>query len=562
VIDPRIARYREAAIAISRGQFRPEIPEGGQDELAELGEAIRELGRILEAKFEELHKLSEITAKVNAGLVLEDVLGHVYDSLQTVIPYDRIGLSLLENEGRTLRARWVRSRVSEIRIPRGYAAPMQGSSLQQIIETGRPRILNDLVAHLRDHPDSKSTRRIVDEGMRSSLTCPLVAMGKEVGFMFFSSMEPHTYENVHVEIFQQIAGQMAAILEKSNLYEQVLDLSQDLKRRNVFIRKTFGRYISDDVVEALIDSPDGLDLGGEKRTVTLLMSDLRGFTAMSDRLDPEDVVGMLNDYLSAMVDIILGHEGMIDEIIGDSILVVFGTPVAHDDDPMRAAQCAVEMQRAMPSINAHNRSVGWPEIEMGIALHTGELVVGNIGSHKRTKYGVVGSGVNLTSRIERQTVGGQILASRSLVDQAGSQLVLGDPIQVHAKGFRDPVTCYDLLGIAGEEGLVLPQQEEARRTLERPLAVRFSLVDGKQLAGVLREGVLTELSRHRAVLRTSEPLPLRGDLMLRLVEAPEEVTRADVYAKTVGETQAGADDFLVHFTSVPPIVEAHFRELL
>jgi adenylate cyclase len=292
------------------------------------------------------------------------------------------------------------------------------------------------------------------------------------------------------------------------------------------------------------------------------MSDLRGFTAMSDRLDPEDVVGMLNDYLSAMVDIILGHEGMIDEIIGDSILVVFGTPVAHDDDPMRAARCAVEMQRAMPSINAHNRSVGWPEIEMGIALHTGELVVGNIGSHKRTKYGVVGSGVNLTSRIERYTVGGQILASRALVDQAGSQLVLGDPIQVHAKGFRDPVTCHDLLGIAGEEGLVLPQLEETQRTLERPLAVRFSLVDGKQLEGVLREGVLTELSRHRAVLRTSEPLPLRGDLMLRLVEAPEEVTRADVYAKTVSETQAGADDFLVHFTYVPPIVEAHFRELL
>lgn len=560
--DPRIARYRDAAIAISRGQFQPEIPSGGPDEVAELGEAIRELGQVLGAKFEELQKLSEITAKVNAGLVLDEVLGHVYDSFHNVIPYDRIGLSLLENEGRTLRERWVRSRAPEIRIPRGYAAPMHASSLQQIIETGRPRILNDLVAYLRDHPDSDSTRRIVDEGMRSSLTCPLVAMGKEVGFMFFSSMEPHTYENVHVEIFQQIAGQMAAIFEKSNLYEQVIELSQDLTRRNVFIRQIFGRYISDEVVQALIDSPRGLELGGEKRTVTLLMSDLRGFTAMSDRLDPEDVIGMLNDYFSAMVDIILGHGGMIDEIIGDAMMVVFGAPVARDDDPLRAARCAVEMQRAMPSVNAHNRSVGWPEIEMGISLHTGELVVGNIGSHRRTKYGVVGSGANLTSRIERYTVGGQILASSSLVEQAGSQLVLGDAIQVHAKGFRDPITCHDLLGIAGEGGLVLPRQEEARRTLERPLAVRFSLVDGKQLEGVLREGVLTELSRHRAVLRTSERLPLHGDLMLRVVEAPEEVTRVDVYAKTVGGIQAGGGDFLVHFTSVPPSVEAHFRELL
>jgi adenylate cyclase len=126
----------------------------------------------------------------------------------------------------------------------------------------------------------------------------------------------------------------------NRMTQQLKEAYQELERRNEFIRKTFGRYTSDQIVEALLDVPDGLKLGGEKREVTLLMSDLRGFTALVERLEPTEVVGLLNHYLSAMVELIQQRGGTIDEIIGDSILVVFGAPVAMQDAAQRAVLCA------------------------------------------------------------------------------------------------------------------------------------------------------------------------------------------------------------------------------
>jgi adenylate cyclase len=163
--------------------------------------------------------------------------------------------------------------------------------------------------------------------------------------------------------------------------------------------------------------PEGLNLGGEKREITLLMSDLRGFTALVERLEPTTVVALLNHYLSAMVEVIQRNRGTIDEIIGDAIFVLFGAPLVMEDSARRGVRCALEMQKAMLGVNEYNLTQGWPEIEMGIALHTGEVVVGNIGSTKRSKYGVVGRTVNLTARIESFTVGGQILVSPALLQR-------------------------------------------------------------------------------------------------------------------------------------------------
>jgi class 3 adenylate cyclase len=195
---------------------------------------------------------------------------------------------------------------------------------------------------------------------------------------------------------------------------QLVNLNQQLERRNQFIRETFGRYTSDDIVEVLLDMPEGLKLGGEKRQLTLLMSDLRGFTALAERLEATQVVALLNYYLSSMIEIIQRNGGTIDDIIGDAILVLFGAPVAMPDAAQRAVCCGLEMQKAMQEVNEYNFQKGWPEIEMGIALHTGEAVVGNIGSTKRSKYGVIGQPVNLTARIESFTVGGQVLVSPPL----------------------------------------------------------------------------------------------------------------------------------------------------
>ena len=189
-------------------------------------------------------------------------------------------------------------------------------------------------------------------------------------------------------------------LERNDAYRALEQMAKELQLHNRFIRKTFGRYLTDDVVKNLLESPEGLKLGGERRKVTLMMTDLRGFTSMSGRLAPEQVMTIINRYLGTMVEVIQQYQGTIDEFIGDAIFILFGAPVQRDDDAERAVACAMAMQLAMAGVNAQNRAEGLPEVEMGIGIHTGEVVVGNIGSDKRTKYGVVGSHVNLTNRIE------------------------------------------------------------------------------------------------------------------------------------------------------------------
>ena len=231
MVDPRLPYYRDAIESMRRGNFQVEIPTGApNDDVSQLGQALAALGVTLDKQFREIRELVRIAEQVNAGLLLDDVLSHVYDSFRSVIPYDRIGCALLSDDDSTLTARWARSEASELRIAGGYSAPMRGSSLQRIIETGQPRILNDLQVYLSDHPDSDSTRQIVAEGMRSSLTCPLIAAGKPVGFIFFSSLAVNTYRNVHVQLFRQIAGQLSVIVEKGKIYQELIELDK-LKNR-------------------------------------------------------------------------------------------------------------------------------------------------------------------------------------------------------------------------------------------------------------------------------------------------------------------------------------------
>lgn len=222
--DPRILAYRDATLAMERGQFDHDVPQWPQDEIGQLGSALARLAGSLEQRFAEIRHLGKLSEDVGSGLLLDETLDHVYDAFQGLIPYDRIGFALLDEDGRTLRAHWARTNYSDVRLKKGFAARMAGSSLEQIMQTGQPRILNDLVSYLVGHPHSHSTRLMVDEGILSSLTCPLLVLGKAVGFMFFSSRQLDAYQDAHVALFQQIAGQLAMIVEKSRLYTRLVEL--------------------------------------------------------------------------------------------------------------------------------------------------------------------------------------------------------------------------------------------------------------------------------------------------------------------------------------------------
>ncbi len=224
--DPRIIQYREAAARMKEGLFDVDVPIEPPDDIGQLGLVLRELRGVLERKFQEQRELAHITQQVNAGLILDEILEHVYSTFKPLIPYDRIGFSLIDDDNLTVRARWAKTTAAKPVIVAGYSAALEGSSLQDIIRTGRPRILNDLEAYLREHPQSESTRLIVSEGMRSSLTCPLIAMGKPVGFIFFSSVRPGAYDTEHIETFEQLAGQLSVIVEKGRIYQELVELSE------------------------------------------------------------------------------------------------------------------------------------------------------------------------------------------------------------------------------------------------------------------------------------------------------------------------------------------------
>lgn len=200
-------------------------PPGGAYKDGALGKfvlAAKELVDRLRQREEEFSRLLQITERVNYGVVLQDVLEFVYSEMRQVIPYNRIGFSLLSEDRTSVAARWTRSD-RPLLLTLGYEAKLEGSTLEQIIATGRPRIINDLEGYLARKGTSDSTRLIVEEGMRSSLTCPLIVQGRPIGFIFFSSADKNTYFKLHVDFFQQIAGQLAAIVEKSRLYDELAE---------------------------------------------------------------------------------------------------------------------------------------------------------------------------------------------------------------------------------------------------------------------------------------------------------------------------------------------------
>jgi signal transduction histidine kinase len=185
----------------------------------------------------EFQKLSAIMAHINAGLLLDDVLDRMYDDLREIIPYDRIGVSFLEDEDRLVRSRWMKSGLPNARIPYDYSAPLAGSSLEAIVSTGKPWIINDLKEYLDQKPSSETTRLMVEEGIRSSLTCPLTAGGKTVGFVFFSSREPNIYAEAHIAVFEQIAGQIAAAVEKGRLVSELAAQKTEIEAQNRELRR-------------------------------------------------------------------------------------------------------------------------------------------------------------------------------------------------------------------------------------------------------------------------------------------------------------------------------------
>jgi adenylate cyclase len=293
----------------------------------------------------------------------------------------------------------------------------------------------EVLHRIKEHPDWRATPVIVISGnqdMDGIIEC------------IEAGADDYLFKPFNPVLLQ---ARIKAGIERKRWHDKEEQYRQQLERNEKFIRATFGRYLSDEIVTDILERPEGLELGGDLRRVSIMMSDIRGFSSLCENLAPAQVVTLLNRYLGAMTDIIMAHHGTIDEFIGDAILAVFGAPQRRDDDADRAVSCALAMQAAMIEINARNEADGFPALNTGIAINTGDVIAGNIGSERRSKYGFVGHPMNVASRIEDITGGGEILVSDSTLRSLKGNYSLGLSQQVNVKGIDETIVVHQITGI-------------------------------------------------------------------------------------------------------------------
>ena len=299
--------------------------------------------------------------------------------------------------------------------------------------------------------------------------------------------------------------------------EKIRSLNAQLELRNRLLKETFGRYLSDDIVREILETPDGMKMGGSRRRVTVLMSDLRGFTMMCERTEPEPLITMLNHYFAEMYEEIRRYGGTIIEFLGDGMFIIFGAPVASETHASDAVAAAVAMQKRMERVNEWNEQHGFERLSMGIGINTDNVILGNIGSEQRTKYGVMGAAVNLAGRIEGLTTEGQILVSPTTREAVGDALMVETEFPMSFKGVKGEIIISEVKGIGGSYGLFLEEEDtgvDDPRPLPAPAAVRFFRMDGKQVEETAASGEITAVSEKQAVLKTAAEVAVFDNLRL------------------------------------------------
>ena len=335
-------------------------------------------------------------------------------------------------------------------------------------------------------------------------------------------------------------SELVGLRDTVKAMKQIEQLNIKLEMRNKLLSETFGRFLSDDIVKQLLDTPGGLSLGGKKKRLTMMMSDLRGFTAISERMDPAPLVEMLNHYLGSMTEIIQKHSGTIIEFIGDGIMAIFGAPESSETHAADAVAAAVEMEIAMDEINKWNIERDFPMLKMGIGIVTGEVIVGNIGSQKRTKYGVVGKSVNICGRVESYTTAGQILISSDTKEEIDSELTIESQMKVMPKGTNEELVLYQISGIGEPYNVQMKTEHSTMVTPRVPVPVCFHKLDGKHVLEEAYYGGMVSAGPNSAVLETDVQLDVLDNLRFNI--------GGELFCKVV---EKNGRRYVLHYTYIP-----------
>ena len=303
------------------------------------------------------------------------------------------------------------------------------------------KVMKDRVALLSQDAAAEAmfagVESIVSQGVRSTICAPLVAESGVHGALYADRLDPFAaFKPDDLELITAVAAQTAVAVENARAHERLA--------REEVARANYSRFLPEYVVKQMLENPESFKLGGASQIITVLFADIRGFTRLSEHANPEKVVQLLNKYFSAMTDIIFAHGGTLDKYLGDGLMALFGAPTATPQDATNALNAAVAMQRRVLSINQELRAEGLHEIGVGIGLHTGEAVVGYIGSERRSEYTAIGDTVNTASRLESNSKGGQILLSDAAAKAATSRYPLKQRDPIYVKNRAQPVPLFEV----------------------------------------------------------------------------------------------------------------------
>ncbi len=373
-------------------------------------EEIKELRR----KAKALDLLYEMSKTLGTVFDLKEIFVKATDLIFRGTPAERV-VALLADE--TVDGKILDYSLYPIAAKARDAKLEAASEQMTISRTITMKVMREKVALLSQDATTDAqfggAASIVAQGVRSTICAPLITESNVHGVVYADRFDPFSsFSSDDLELISAVAAQTAMVVETVKAHNRLA--------REEVARANYSRFMPEYVVKQLLNNPHSFKLGGVNQTVTILFADIRGFTAFAERETPEKVVGLLNRYFSRMSEIIFAHGGTLDKYIGDGLMAIFGAPNASPEDAGNALKAAVTMQKQLVSLNKELEAEGFQRVQIGIGLHTGEAVIGYIGSDRRSEYTAIGDTVNLASRLESNAAGGQILVSEATARAGGN----------------------------------------------------------------------------------------------------------------------------------------------
>ncbi len=392
---------------------------------------------------------------------------------------------------------------------------------------------------------------VYSRGRESESYVPYAVKGREKQLRILSSLLRNEEEDGFVILMVSDITELTEMRDAMKAMERINSLNRQLENRNRVLQETFGRYLSDKVVAQIMESPDGWKLGGHRQNLTVMITDLRGFTRMCEKMEPMDAVNMINHFFSVMYEEINRYSGTIIEFMGDGMLVIFGAPIPAKDHAARAVAAAVAMQRRIPEVNAWNAERGYDHLTMGIGINTDDMILGNIGSEHRIKFGVMGAPVNLAGRLESLCSESQVIISGNTMEAAGCDIEVFNLFPVQAKGVGSPIIAYDISGIGEPYGEHFDRKLHHLTELKKPVPVKYHILHGKSVGYSVSEALMTSLGPQGAMLTAEKGVELFDNLYLEIGDG--------VYGKVI-QFQNG--EVRVTFTSTPEGFDRWTEEII